>query len=79
MENLLVSRYLRILEPLGVEVKLELIARLTESIKRGFKKSNNDKQELLNELCGSWSDVSDDIITDIYDARSSSDRGITFD
>lgn len=79
MENVMIARYLRIFEPLGVEVKLELIAKLTESIKRGFKKSNDDKKKLLGELSGSWSDVSDDIISDIYSSRSSSDKDINFD
>ncbi len=56
-----------------------IIARLTESLKRGFKKSNDDKQKLLEELSGSWSDVGEDVTTDIYTSRSSSDKGITFD
>jgi len=55
MENVIISRYLRMFEPLTIELKLELLSKMTDSIKRGFKKTEIDKKQLLNEICGAWS------------------------
>lgn len=60
MESYIISRYLRMFEALTLEVKLELLSKMTESIKRGFKKPEKDKALLLEELCGAWSDVNED-------------------
>lgn len=79
MENTLISRYLKILEPLSIELKLELLAALSENIKTGWKKSRVDKKLLFNDLRGSWSDVSLDIEEDIYSSRTTSDKEINLD
>ena len=55
MENVIISRYLRMFEPLTIELKLELLSKMTDSIKRDFKKPEIDKKQLLNEICGAWS------------------------
>ena len=79
MENLLISRYLRLFEPLSTEListelKLELLAALSENIKNSLKKSRVDKRRLFNDLKGSWNDVSDDLEADIYRSRTISDK-----
>lgn len=79
MENTLISRYLKILEPLSIELKLELLAALSENIKTGWNKSRVDKKLLFNDLRGSWSDVSHDIEEDIYSSRTTSDKEINLD
>lgn len=79
MENLLISRYLRLFEPLSTELKLELLAALSENIKNSLKKSRVDKRRLFNDLKGSWSDVSDDLEADIYHSRTISDKEISLD
>lgn len=79
MENFIISRYWQMIEPLEIEVKLELIARLTESIKHGFKKSDEEKPKLLDELFGAWGDMDEELINDLYKSRSISDKEISFD
>ena len=79
MENVLISRYLRLFEPLSMELKLELLAALSENIKDGLKKPRADKRLLFNELRGSWSDVGDDIEEEIYRSRTISDKKISLD
>jgi hypothetical protein len=79
MENALISRYLRLFEPLSTELKLELLAALSENIKAGWKKPRVDKELLFNDLRGSWSDVSEDIEDDIYSSRTISDKEINLD
>ena len=79
MENILISRYLRLFEPLRMELKLELLAAFSENIKEGLKKSRVDKRSLFNELRGSWSNVSEDLEEDIYNSRTISDKEISLD
>ena len=79
MENLLISRYLRLVEPLSTELKLELLAALSENIKNSMKESRVDKRRLFNDLKGSWNDVSDDLESDIYRSRTISDKEISLD
>ena len=81
MERLIVERYMKLIEPLGNEIKLELISRVIESLKETFKKPEPepDKEKLLNELYGSWSDVDEEIINEIYEARTISDQEIDLD
>ena len=55
MEKIIISKYLRMFEPLTIELKLELLSKITDSIKRDFKRSEIDKKQLLNEICGAWS------------------------
>lgn len=79
MENALISRYLKLFEPLSTELKLELLAALSENIKAGWKKSRVNKKLLFNDLRGSWSDVSEDIEEEIYSSRTISDKEINLD
>ncbi|MBC6995272.1 hypothetical protein QWY85_12875 [Neolewinella lacunae] len=79
MENLLISRYLRLFDPLSTELKLELLAALSENIKNSLKKTKIDKRRLFDDLKGSWNDVSDDLEADIYRSRTISDKEISLD
>ena len=79
MDNFIVNRYIRMFESLDVEVKLELLSKLSESIKSSFKKSNENKNDLLEELAGSWSDIDDGIVDEIYRSRTMSTREISLD
>lgn len=56
MENPIISKYLRLIEPLSMEMKLELLSKLIENIKQDFKKPKKDKSALLNDLFGAWSE-----------------------
>ena len=80
MENYIVSRYLKLFEALTMEVKLELLAKLTESVKHSFKKPKPDKNVLLEQLYGAWSEVDEEnMIDSIYSTRTISEKNISFD
>lgn len=79
MDNALINRYMKIIEPLRFDLKLELLARLTESLQRSAVRPEKDKQSLLEELYGSWSDVDDGIVDDILNSRSISEQDIDLD
>jgi hypothetical protein len=79
MDHFIINKYWKLIEPLGLELKLELLAKLTESIKNSFKSSKDEKEELLNELFGAWSDIEDSLIEEIYSSRSTTDKNISFD
>ena len=79
MSNILIDRYLSLIEPLSFDLKLELISGITDSLKRSTNKPTIDKKELFLELKGSWKDVSDSIEEEIYSSRTYSDKEIKFD
>lgn len=79
MEKLLISRYIKLFEVLSLDIKLELLSRLTESIKKGIEQNKKSDRELINELSGSWKDVDDNIIDEIYSSRTVSSRTIDLD
>ena len=79
MKEILLNRYLRLLEPLSVDFKLAIVSALTENIRESFSKRNSDKQSLFNELKGAWSDMPYDIETEIYSSRTISDKEISFE
>jgi len=54
----------------------ELHKNESSSSKRNLEKN---KEEILNELAGSWSDVDDSIIEDIYKNRTTSSKNIDLD
>lgn len=79
MENLTVEKYMRLIEPLAIEVKLELLTRLSESLKKTFKASPTKKEALLDEISGAWKSVDESIIEDILKARTISDKDLNLD
>lgn len=78
MDNYLITRYTKLFETLSMELRLELLSRLTEVIKKGFKKSEEEKSKLLKELYGLWKDIDEEVVKDIYDSRTISDKEINF-
>ena len=79
MENLLVDRYMRLIEPLSFELKLELISKIFDNLKTNIPKPELDKEKLLEELSGSWKDVDESITEEILKHRTISDREINLD
>ena len=79
MESLIVERYMRLIEPLPFEIKLELISKLFESLKTSVGRPQVNKDALLDELSGSWKDVDDSIVEDIYRSRTTSGKEINLD
>lgn len=79
MDNIVVNSYLSIFDRLDLDSKLALLAGLTENIRASISAPKTDKTKLLYELAGSWSDVDEGIIDEIYISRTVSERDITFD
>jgi len=79
MENLIVDKYWRLIEPLPFEIKLELISKIFENIKTNINKPEVNKDELLDELYGSWEDVDDSVVEDILALRTISEKAINLD
>jgi len=80
MENLLISKYVKLFELMSLELKIELLSRLADSIKSGYSGDREpDKKELSRELFGAWADMDDDITELIYSSRTTSDREINLD
>ncbi len=71
---------MRIIKPLSTESKLEILSELTEDLKANFNTDKVDKQALLEKLSGAWKDDpvldSDELIEDIYNNRTISDKNI---
>ena len=79
MENLLVDRYMRLIEPLSFELKLELISKIFDNLKTNINKPEVSKDKLLEELYGSWKDVDDSVTENILKYRTISDKEINLD
>jgi hypothetical protein len=80
MENLIISKYVKLFELMSLELKIELLSRLAESIKSGYAGDREpDKKALSRELFGAWADMDDDITEIIYSSRTTSDREINLD
>lgn len=80
MENLIISKYVKLFELMSLESKIELLSKLADSIKSEFSgEKEPDKKELSRELFGAWADIDDDITEIIYSSRTTSDRDINLD
>lgn len=80
MNDLLLERYNKWIDPLSDDLKLLLINMITKSMMNRRKDQTvNDKQFLFEKLKGSWKDVDDDIEMLIYSSRTISDRDINLD
>jgi hypothetical protein len=70
IDSIGVDKYMHLIEPLTIEVKLELLAKLSENVRNSLTKKNvSDKQKLLNSLSGAWSDISDIEVNEILNGK----------
>ena len=79
MKEVILNSYIRMFDLLDVEAKLELLVKLSENVKDSFKKPTDDKEEILDTLSGTWSDVDDSIVDDIYESRTIYGLKVDFD
>lgn len=79
MESVVINRLMRFMKPLSVEVKLEIISRITESLKVDINHEKQDQESLLEELFGAWRNVDESLSTDILAARTVSSKNISFE
>lgn len=74
-ENLkfnLIDSYLGLLENLSPDNKLELISKLSDSLKSSKKQTGSNPDKALDDLCGAFifDKSSDDLISDLKSSRS---------
>lgn len=78
MGSITTNDYIRFFESLNLDSKLELLSKLTESLKNSYQnEKNDDRSALLSELFGAWKDS--DIDEEEILKRTISDREINFD
>lgn len=77
--NLEIREIMKLLHPLSVSSKLEIISRLTRELRSYLPAEKENKDKLLDELFGSWEDVGENIIEDILGSRTISDKEFNFD
>ena len=75
----MVNRFLRILAPLNIESKLEVLSKISEKLKFEHHRNENDKEKLMNELFGSWGDVDDNLSSIILNSRTISTKEVALD
>ncbi|MEM1325478.1 MAG: hypothetical protein AAGI23_05965 [Bacteroidota bacterium] len=79
-ENPIVNSYLRLFELMPIQFKVDLIAGLSQSLKKQLPTTPIvNKQLLFEELKGVWKDRDDDLEQIIIDSRTISDREINLD
>lgn len=81
MDSLVADKYMRMIEPLAIEIKLELLTKLPDDLRRNFGRppAKVDKEKLLEELSGTWKDIDDELVDHIISNRNSSKRSIDFE
>lgn len=80
MESIIIKRLMRLIYPLNTELKLELLTRLSNSLKLDFRQPKKDEKEiLLRELYGSWADMDERLAMEIVENRTISNREINLD
>lgn len=71
---MVLEKYVSMFDLLNIETKIALLARLSDNLNQSFRKTKRDKKELFESLAGSWADVDDSIVEDIYNSRTYSER-----
>jgi len=77
---LTVPHIMRIIKPLSTKSKLEILSELSEDLKANFDTKPESQQEMLDKLFEGWNSdpvlSSDELIEDIYNSRTISDKKI---
>lgn len=77
----LTNSYWEVLKSLSDEVKLRLATKLTASVLESKTKEKDITEEMISKYSGTWKDSrsTEEIISDIYNARSSAKDPLKFD
>ncbi len=68
-EDRLVLDYMAILRHLNIDLRLKLIAELTESIRLDQSKDERDNSD-WKDLFGAWKDMDDSLVEEIISSRT---------
>lgn len=81
MENIVVNRLMRLINSLSIELKLELLSRLSENVRKSFTSDSEEdsREKRLEELFGAWSGTDENLAENIMQSRTTSDREISFE
>ena len=80
MRNSYVLKLIQLMRPLSPELKFELLTEISNKLKKRNKKNDKkNKEAILNKLYGAWKDTDSDLIKEIYESRSNSERKVEFD
>jgi len=79
MENIAVSRLMKLINSLSIESKLDILSKLSENLKVSIESKKAPRENLLDELFGAWNDTDEDLWKDVLESRTSSDRNLSFD
>lgn len=81
MENIAVNRLMRLINSLSPELKLELLSKLSDNVRKTFSKVSvqSPRDHTLKELFGAWSETEEDLAQEIFKSRTTVDKEISFD
>lgn len=77
--NIDISEIMKLIHPLSTNSKLEILSRLTNELKSNISSQEVNKKKLLNQLYGSWKNIDENLIEEILEARTTSEKEIDFD
>lgn len=79
MTNSSVLSIMKLINRLSDDLKLEVLSRLSESINSNIKGKQNSKEDLIEELFGSWEETEEDLAIKIVKSRTISKRKVSLD
>lgn len=80
MDESIISTSLTLFEQLTLKGKLNLLAKLAQRIGTEIPAApHTPKEDLIDELFGSWQDIDDEAVAAIYQTRTSSNTELTLD
>ncbi len=79
MGNISINRLMKLINTLSIEHKLEVLTRISKSIKLNIKKNRKSKEDLLDDLFGAWSEIEIDLAKQLVQSRTDSERKISLD
>lgn len=79
LEDRLLRSYMALLKGLNTDLKLKLIAKLTESVRMDYNKQESSKSDSWKSLFGVWKDMDGDLAETIRANRTPSREVPSFD
>ena len=77
--NLEIKEIMKLLHPLSTKSKLEIISNLSNELRADISIEDKEINKLLYELFGSWKDSDENLIDEIINNRSVSDKKINIE
>ncbi len=78
-EDRIILDYMALLNHLSADLKLKLIAKLTDSIRKDYVETIPEKDDSWKKLFGAWSDTDDNLADLVREQRLSNREIPSFD